>query len=58
MKYTIRVLEHYKQDIEVEADSEEQARQIVKTQHENGEINAAANGEFHNISIYSENGES
>ena len=36
MKYTIRVLERYKQDIEVEADSEEQARQIVKTQHENG----------------------
>lgn len=58
MKYTIRVLERYKQDIEVEADSEEHARQIVKNKHENGEINAAANGEFHNISIYSENGES
>lgn len=58
MKYVIHVIERYVQEVEVEADSEEQARQIVRTQHENGEINAAANGEFHNISIYSENGES
>lgn len=58
MKYVIHVIERYIQEVEVEADSEEQARQIVRTQHENGEINVAANGVFHNISIYSENGES